>query len=254
VHAQSSVGGLVHLTNFVDRRRVEVIVADPGVSIPRTLRQGFPALKSDSDALEQAIREGVTRDPRVGQGNGLYGSYRIAEASGGYFYIHSGYAFLEASKGYLKIWTETLPFNGTLVVSGMDYSDPRVLADALQFQGQRFSPTDYIETKYELDADGVLPFILDRECATFGSRDAGAPVRRKLINLYRMGRGVTAIEIRLSDVPLMSSSFADEVFGKLFIEFGPMEFMRGIRLVGANPTIQELINRAILQRSQAPES
>ena len=248
-HSQSPVGGLVHLNNFADKRRVEFIVADPGVGIPRTLKEAIASIRSDSDALEQAIREGVTRSS-AGQGNGLYGSYRIAESSGGYFYIHSGYASLEASRGYLKIFSEAIPYAGTLVISGMDYSRPNVLANALQFGGKAYTPSDYIELKYEMDAAGVIAFDLAAEASSFGSRDAGSPVRMKLFNLYRVAKGLKAIVINVTEVPLVSSSFADEIFGKLFLELGPMEFMRAIRIEGANPTVQELINRAILQRSR----
>lgn len=250
-HAKSSVGGLVHLNNFADRKRVEVVIADPGLGIPRTLRDAKHEIRSDSDALEQAIREGVTRDTAIGQGNGLYGSYRVSESSGGYFYIHSGYASLEASKGYLKIFSEQIPYMGTLVVAGMDYSRPNVLAKALQFGGQTYAPTDYIELKYEMDSDGAITIDLAKETVSFGSRDAGKPLRMKLTNIYRLAKGVKTITIDMASVPLVSSSFADEVFGKLFIELGPMEFMRTIRLEAANPTVQELVNRAILQRSRS---
>lgn len=50
----------------------------------------------------------------------------------------------------------------------------------------------------------------------------------------------------------MSSSFADEVFGKIFLDLGPMRFMQTIRLVNVSPTVQALIDRAITQRMQNP--
>lgn len=250
IHAQSEVGGVVHLNNYADKKRVEVIVADPGLGVPRTLRTASATIRSDADALEQAIREGVTRDPSVGQGNGLYGSYRIATSSGGYFYLHSGLASLEASQGYLKIHAETIPYHGTLVVACMDYSQRNALAEALEFGGRKYRPTDFIETRYELDAEGAITVLLASEGTAFGSRDAGAPIRRKLLNIYSMGQRLRSITVDLSGVPLVSSSYADEVFGKLFVELGPMEFMRVFRITGANPTVQELVNRAILQRSR----
>ena len=50
------------------------------------------------------------------------------------------------------------------------------------------------------------------------------------------------------DVALVSSSFADELIGKLFAEFGPIEFMGRFKLVGVSATVQQLIDRAISQR------
>ena len=66
-------------------RRIEYIVVDAGIGIPRTLRQSHPDLSSDTAALERAIREGVTRDENLGQGNGLYGSYQVCSHSNGVF-------------------------------------------------------------------------------------------------------------------------------------------------------------------------
>jgi anti-sigma regulatory factor (Ser/Thr protein kinase) len=195
VHSESAVGGFVDLTNSVDRDRVEVIVADAGIGIPRSLRAGIRSIRSDSDALEQAIREGVTRNAAIGQGNGLYGSYQIAEGSGGDFHVHSGYASLEASHGYLKLHSELIPYTGTLIVAGMDYSHPDLLANALRLGGEKQSPTDHIELKYEMDTDGDLTLDLSTETQSFGSRDAGEPVRTKILNLYRMVREMRTLTI-----------------------------------------------------------
>jgi anti-sigma regulatory factor (Ser/Thr protein kinase) len=74
-HAQSPVGGLLQITNFVrEQKIVEFCVCDAGIGIPASLRGGHNEIRSDQEALDKAIREGVTRDKRVGQGNGLYGS------------------------------------------------------------------------------------------------------------------------------------------------------------------------------------
>ena len=87
VHARSALGGLVQVSTFHrQRRRVEFVVCDAGVGIPTSLRETHLEIRSDAEALEKAIREGVTRDKSVGQGNGLFGSYEICRLSGGYFF------------------------------------------------------------------------------------------------------------------------------------------------------------------------
>jgi hypothetical protein len=50
------------------------------------------------------------------------------------------------------------------------------------------------------------------------------------------------------DIKLVSSSFADEVFGKLFIELGPLEFSAKLELKNIDPIVKLLIDRAIVQR------
>ena len=77
-------------------------VADAGMTIPATLRDGYPDIVSDTDALERALREGVTRDPSIGQGNGLFGTYQICQRGRGSFVLDSRYAYATYSpkKGF----------------------------------------------------------------------------------------------------------------------------------------------------------
>ncbi len=85
------------------------------------------------------------------------------------------------------------------------------------------------------------------EAASFGSRVAGEPVRVKLTNLMRMNPGRRVV-VDMSDVPLVSSSFADEVFGKLFLTLGPLLFTQALEFRQLSQTSRSLIDKAILQR------
>ncbi|BBB13096.1 STAS-like domain-containing protein [Sphingopyxis sp. FD7] len=58
------------------------------------------------------------------------------------------------------------------------------------------------------------------------------------------------VVIDFEDVYVISSSFADEAFGKLFIILGPMLFMNTIELANADSAVEALINRAIMLRMQ----
>jgi anti-sigma regulatory factor (Ser/Thr protein kinase) len=248
-HAQSSIGGLVQVSTFQrSRKRVEYIVADAGVGIPSTLRATHPALTSDAEALEQAIREGVTRDKNVGQGNGLFGSYQICSHSNGFFQVESGYGKLMfTERDGLRIATERIPYEGTLVAAQIDFSVPRLLEEALSFGGKAHQPTDYVELRYEQHDTEDLLFRLADESPSFGSRVAGAPVRKKLLNLARMCPG-RKIVLDFDGVPLVSSSFADEVVGKLFAELGPLAFMQRFQFRNIDQTARQLVDRAIAQR------
>ena len=59
------------------------------------------------------------------------------------------------------------------------------------------------------------------------------------------------IEFLEGEVQLISSSFADEVFGKLFIGLGPIRFGQLCRFTNIDTTVQKLIDRAIEQRMKA---
>lgn len=248
-HAQSDVGGFVQLTNHKSRRRVEFVVADPGVGIRATMQPGHPDLRSDTEALDRAIREGVTRDKKAGQGNGLFGTFEVAQVGTGYLHVHSGYAGLNYSHEQLSTHSEAIPFRGTLVVAGLDVADTDALGNALYFEGKRYEPLDYVETHFELRDRDVLVVKLKDEADSFGSRRAGEPLRVKIRNLVEMNPQ-HQIVIDFSDVPMISSSFADEVFGKLFVELGALRFMRAVELRGMASTITGFVDRAILQRSR----
>ena len=248
-HSQSTIGGLVQVSTFQRlRKRVEYIVADAGVGIPSTLRATHPLLSSDAAALEQAIREGVTRDKNVGQGNGLFGSYQICSHSNGFFQLESGYGKLMfTDRDGLRIGTERVPYEGTLVAAQIDFSVPRLLEEALSFGGKVYQRTDYVELRYEQHGSEDLVFKLVEESPSFGSRVAGAPIRKKLLNLANMCPG-RKIVLDFNGVPLVSSSFADEVVGKLFAELGPLTFMQRFELRDIEPTVRQLVDRAIAQR------
>lgn len=247
-HAQAANGGIIQVTNLRQREQIELVVSDGGVGIPATLRPTHPDLMSDTEALDAAIREGVTRDKTIGQGNGLYGTFSICQKTDGQFMLHSGYASLSAPRqASVAISKEGIPINGTLLVARIGYSDKFDLSKALTFSGKQHVPVDYIDTHFEQDEAGNIRFTLKEESHGFGSRAAGDPVRRKLSNLASLTEGGRII-VDLIDVALVSSSYADEVFGKFFVQLGPLEFMRRVELKNVDPLVKSLIDRAIMQR------
>ena len=140
-----------------------------------------------------------------------------------------------------------------MVAAQINFSDPHLLEKALRFGGRSHVLVDFVELNYEQhDREEVL-FVMKGEAASFGSRIAGAPVRNKLVNLVRMCPG-QRIMIDFQDIPLVSSSFADEVLGKLFVELGPMTFAQRFKFRNVATTVQRLIDKAIMQecRSLSP--
>ncbi len=251
VHSNSPIGGLVQVSVFErSRKRVQFAVADAGIGIPESLKTGHPEIRSDTDALDKAIREGVTRDKELGQGNGLFGSYQICSQSNGEFSVHSGHAKLEAKGTKLSISDQKVPYDGTFVVATIDFSEPDLLAEALRIKGKKRTLTDYVETNYERIDDGKILFRLKEEADSFGSRISGKPVRIKLSNLFQMAPECK-VYIDFEGIPIISSSFADEAFAKLFLEVGPVEFMQKFEFINAMETVKQLIDRAISQRVSA---
>jgi STAS-like domain of unknown function (DUF4325) len=233
-------------------KKIEFVVSDSGIGIPKSLKSSGLKIGSDVDALAKAIEQGVTRDKSIGQGNGLYGSYQIAVKSGANFSVHSGSATLYYSpKTGMHTRRDFVPMPGTTVVCGIDYTQPLLLEEALNIRSKGFSPIDMIELKYESTDDDNISFILKNEAGSFGSRNAGTPLRNKLKNLIGFLETNKKVVVDFRDIKLVSSSFADEVFGKLFIELGPLEFSAKLDLRNIDPIVKLLIDKAIVQRMAA---
>ncbi len=149
-HADSPIGGLAQLVNYKQSGRVEFVVADPGIGIPQSLRVGHPELRSDPEALDRAIREGVTGNSSLGQGNGLFGTLELCQVGSGYLQVHSSYARFAYRSGDQRTLSEQVPFRGTLVIAALDVSDTDALGEGLRFGGRRHEPLDYIESHFEV--------------------------------------------------------------------------------------------------------
>jgi hypothetical protein len=249
-HSQSPIGGLLQLSVFDPaRRRIEFTVSDAGIGVPSTLRASRADIGSDVDALLESVKSGVTRNATEFQGNGLYGTLEICRVGGGKFSVNAGNAVLICAHHAVQARNEAVPFSGTTVDALIDFGQPELLERALAIDGKVRRPVDFIELRYEQDELKSIPFKLDEHSTSFRSRFAGRPVKIKLANIIEACAGQVVI-VDFAGISVISSSFADEVFGKLFAELGPMRFMQSVRLINVSPTVQALVDRAITQRMQ----
>ena len=244
-HSQSPVGGFVQATAYKNANRVEFVVADAGIGIPGSMN-----ISDHAQAIREAINEGVTRDKNQNAGNGLYGSYRVATLSGGQFEINSlnGVLSYKENEGEIVNHGNIIPYRGTSVRCGINVSDPELLGKALKFKGWSHDPPyDYIERKFENEEGELIFSVKDEAQRDTGSRQGGKRIRGMIENLLREHRPVI---LDFGGVGVISSSFADEVFGRLFVEMGPRAFMTRIVMRNVDPTVEGLIDRAIMQRTR----
>ena len=93
-HAESPLGGLVQVATQRETVAFQFVVGDARRGILASMRDGFPDLQDDAEAIGEAVKQGVTRNPDIGQGNGLAGTLRVAALSNGSFSVLSGQALL----------------------------------------------------------------------------------------------------------------------------------------------------------------
>lgn len=243
-HAGKSAYGFIQATWFKNQKSIEFVVADGGVGIAKSLGEHDHKI-----ALEKAVQEGVTRNKQTNQGNGLFGSYRIAANSHGNFNIFSGFATLVLDQdGSFKIASSKVPFKGTVVRWTMRTDASDVLNRALVFKGRPIDTAlDYMERIYE-SAGGSFSVSVKDKFSSLGSRSAGKAAYTYLKNILQ-NTDISGLTVDFSGVSVISSSFADEVFGRLFVDLGPMVFMGRVRFLHANAEVLTIIDRAIVQRS-----
>jgi hypothetical protein len=258
VHSSSKVGGIVQVTTFNKfSKKIQFVVADAGSGIPKSLKQNkIYRSAPDTELLDISRREGITRDNKIGQGNGLFGCFEICDKSLGSFNLVSGYASLTLMyKNSRSFYTkkEISPYEGTLVVATIDFSQKNLLSNALKFNGKAKSFIDMVELKHESEDEEILYYNLSDDYIYFGSRHGGSFVRNKLLNLFRIS-GFKYAVVSFENINLISSSFADEAFGKMIFEIGESDFLEKFSFININPLVKEILDKSILQRLSVNKS
>ncbi|TWI06865.1 uncharacterized protein DUF4325 [Lysobacter ruishenii] len=242
LHHAESGSGYLQVNTFKSTENLSVLVVDAGVGVPKSMRDRFGDIRNDRVAIERAVQKGVTSKPNFGQGNGLAGSVAIALQSGGYFALTSGGGRLVVEKGTLTVRDFYPPLQGTVVELHLPTSREIDLPAALWGH----DPSSYLEEKFEKSSGTLLLKLI--ECApTFGNRITGEKIRTLILNLLSSSPGAD-LEIDFAGVKIVASSFADEVFGKLFLMMGPLECGSRVRYVNMNGTCKQIINKAITER------
>ncbi|MFF9776662.1 STAS-like domain-containing protein [Streptomyces sp. NPDC013978] len=229
------------------RRWCTVAVSDCGIGIHRSFKENnVYAAKNAYEAIMLAVQEKVTSKTK-NMGNGLYGLMRVVGLNRGELQIRSGRGWLEYREGEIKgDYSMSIPLvdlndhHGTTVDWQLDLSRRVSLAEALNFP----EPNLRLERLEDESGDYCLR-VADFE-EGLGTRRSAEQIRNRLVNL--LSSGAPRLTLDFSGVYVVSSSFADEVLGKLALEMGIVAFMSHFDLRGMTPTVSAIVNRAISQR------
>jgi anti-sigma regulatory factor (Ser/Thr protein kinase) len=243
-HAGKDYGfvmGQIHKTT----KHISFCIYDNGQGIFNSLKTSRHAPKTPIEAIELSIQERITRDKAMGQGNGMWGLSEIVKNNSGRLSIasHSGLYF--RSNGNVDLrndLTYLSPEHGACSVDfQLNYDKKVSLAEALK--GHK--PVNYRTESFE-DDSGTVVYRLADATTGIGTRKSGEKIRNDLINLYNDSKKGIAIDF--DEVAVVSSSFADELVGKLVAHFGFFGFNQIVRLKNMNPTIQAVVERSVAQR------
>jgi len=226
-------------------QHIAICVYDNGQGIYNSLRNSHYSPATAVDAITIALEEGVTRDKKVGQGNGMWGLHNIVRANSGSLNITSGPGFLgmhgETPTTMLQIPYLSKERNCTTVDFQIDFDKGISIAKALGGHEPVNSRIECLED----DHDRIVYKLADKASGT-GTRRSGVAIRNEVLNLSKPTESVIVLDI--TGVSVVSSSFADEFIGKLALQYGFIAFTQRFRLVGMNPIVQAIANRSVSQR------
>jgi len=246
-HAAAETPGVVCAQYRPKQQRFDIGICDMGRGLLGSLQPTFPEVRSYGLAIDKAIERGVTRDPAIGQGNGMAGSYEIVRLNGGTYQIWSGDVVYELNKGKRRPGFQAMPpVLGTGVMFSLDTSHPIDLASTWIASASGFECT-FLNNQTEAASESGIDVAA--ECLHTGGRLPAKLLRRKIQGLLPAMDGEPLI-LEFSGVRSAASSFLDELLGRLADEDprGQAIFDGPIRIQGMTPTVQAMANVVVAQR------
>lgn len=248
-HSMSDAGfimGQLHKST----KHVAFTIFDAGIGIYNSLKGSKFNVRTNIDALSLCIQEGVTHDPKLGQGNGLAGLFSLIKEGNGLLNIASGrdtYSFINGRA--LTHSNQNNPVshdNGcTSIDFQIDYSKDVSIDKVLTFQGQPFTFTNLYIDNLENDLGHLCFKVADMAEGT-GTRESAIRLKNEIINSIK-GKHIIA-DIDFSGIEVVSSSFIDELIAKLLIELGLFQFNKRISLTNMSELLQKTLQKSVVQR------
>jgi hypothetical protein len=243
LHAQASSPGVVCAQYYETGGRLEIAVVDLGRGLRASLSENR-VVADDAAALALAMTRGVTRSPLVGQGNGLAGTLEIAKANGGAMQLCSGEAMLHQVANDQRFIT-TPAMRGTAIVLDLDTRRPVELTQTEIAGSGSWQNWNYLIAEGERLVERGGLRVLD-ECAHVAGRPPALALRRKIEAL--LPDTEQPIVLDFEGIRMASSSFLDELLGRLVEAHGAEVLGARIQLKNLQPLIQRLAENVISQR------
>jgi hypothetical protein len=251
-HSQAACG-YVMMQLHTSTRQCVISVSDSGIGIHRAMGMGakagrfsYDSIKTADQAIGLAVQQGVTSKGNLNQGNGLFGLSRSVDLNGGSLSIHSGkgtWTFKEhevagSTSDAQRPLLDLESHHGTTVDWQLNCRTKVSIGEAL---GSRFSSSDLLESIETIDGFHELD-AAELE-SSIGSRKEGIEIRTRIMNY--LSAGVPQIVLNMTHLDTISSSFADEVLGRLAVQLGEAEFANRIAIRGASTTNRQIIALAV---------
>jgi hypothetical protein len=239
--------GFVMAQVLKESQILKVSIFDYGQGIFESLRYSKYKPRHASDAISLAVQEGVTRDKKIGQGNGMWGLYNIINLNDGNLLITSG----KGGLNFVNRIKTTESYNDIIMLS------PKQQSTSINFDIKLnnsismkealggYEPIDIFIENLEDEFDRIIYKIIDQSSGT-GTRQSGERIRNEIMNIYKSAKKPVILDFQ--GVGIIASSFADELIGKLVQELGLFQFQAAFPMKNMNSIIQSIVQRSLSQR------
>ncbi len=245
IHAASQTPGYACAQYYPNRHRLEVSVVDLGRGLRDSLAEGHE-VADDEAAIRLAVTRGVTRSRDIGQGNGLAGTRDIVQANGGSLSIWTGSCRWRLHRDGEKPPHHMPAWPGTGLRMSLDTRQAVNLEDTF-IEGSGWSYLDKIAEEVE-----EVGLSVAASASFFGARPPATRLRRKVRALLDAMEPEEPLVLDFEGVERASSSFLDELLGRLAEELGIETFRRRIRVRGTTDEVRRRANVVITQRVGEP--
>lgn len=240
-HAESPSPAVVYAQHYPKEHRLRVAIADQGRGLRVSLSERFQ-LRSHGEAVDKALERGVTRNPDVGQGNGMAGTLAISEANGGTMRVATGNVQFEKKAGAKhRFHMCGVEVPGTTVELSLDTRKPVALHS--MFIGDSLST--YLQS-LAAKVEGGEPILVRGEVVHTGGREPARALRHRLEVV--LDEPSTAVILDFTGVESASSSFLDELLGRLCARYGRDGLRGRLTIRGAGTDLLQMANGVIEQR------
>jgi hypothetical protein len=224
---------------YPKNKRLEIAIVDSGRGIKASLAESFD-LSDDQAAIEKAMKRGVTRNKDEGQGNGLAGTREIVLKNGGSLRVWSGSAQYHISKGEEQGFHKIPHMQGTGVLIKLNTEHAVDLSDT--FIGE--TSWSYINVLCEEVEEAGSLRVSEEAINTF-TREAGRRLRLKIESLLPEMEEPLVLDFQ--GVDMVTSSFIDELIGKIYQRYGSEHSMR-IKITNLSPILLSIADMSITER------
>ena len=240
LHSDSNTPGIVIAQFMPKKNTLDVAICDMGRGLKASLSESVTT-QNHQEAIVKAITRGVTRNRSIGQGNGLAGTIEILKVNGGRLEIWTGDKTLIMDNLGNFSFKDTAYFPGTGLFLSLQTNNPIDLRKTF-IQDNSYT---YFESEIEKIASAGGIRIAD-ECHYTGNRSAATGLMRKICTLYP--KFAEPIYLDFDGVLFASSSFLDELLGRLAENYGIQQFRQYVKIKNMRQDLFDMANIVIHQR------